>query len=143
MLKIENLRKLADFLRALPEDYDNFVMVTFFEGSLTDYLATKNVCGTPACALGHGLAAGIDTKQSIFDFNWFNYCNELAGVSFWSNQAQFMFGTGWPDCPRLAADRIEFLINNPDITLTIDHFVAQNNNDDANFWSMLDELAFA
>ena len=142
-LKIDNLRKLADFLRALPEDYDNFVMTTFFEGPLSDYIRTKNICGTPACALGHGLAAGIDTEQSIFDFNWFYYCKELAGVWFFSNEAQFMFGTGWPDCPRLAADRIEFLINNPDITLTIDHFVAQNNNDDAKFWSMLDELTFA
>lgn len=88
-----NLEKLADYLEALPEDYEHFDMESFYdhEGScdlaesldeevadvIGDYgveakdtlYATSiedflNNCGTVACAIGHAPAAGIPLAKS-------------------------------------------------------------------------------
>jgi len=79
-----NLDKLATYLEALPEGYDHFDMRWYFEAlddfdALDDFEALGltpdtdivalssgrcttehlNVCGTVACAIGHGPAAGV------------------------------------------------------------------------------------
>lgn len=68
-----NLIKLADYLESLPRDYKHFDMGNYAEhhgdhefdaGSFeqafyADPAETINDCGTVACAVGHGPAAGI------------------------------------------------------------------------------------
>ena len=68
---INNLLKLAQYLITLPENYGHFSMGEFFSrggGALMLFNATimgydlpamTTECGTTACAIGHGPAAGI------------------------------------------------------------------------------------
>lgn len=75
-----NLLKLAQYLEALPLDYDKFEMKTFFEiaddGDIGFVEAGKIksagliVCGTVGCAIGHGPSAGI---QRLKDEDWIDY----------------------------------------------------------------------
>lgn len=62
----KNLAKLADYLESLPEDYAHFDMSGYLDGASPEaavQYARKNggvaSCGTVACALGHGPAAGV------------------------------------------------------------------------------------
>lgn len=62
-----NLAKLADYLESLPEDYSHFEMRDYAGLRETDPVLVKYArenggvaqCGTVACAVGHGPAAGI------------------------------------------------------------------------------------
>lgn len=63
----ENLEKLATYLENLPENYEHFNMHSFIDHksdfqALVDYALNNggvHNCGTAACAVGHGPAAGI------------------------------------------------------------------------------------
>ena len=90
-----NLTKLADYLCNLPDDYQHFNMSYFV-----------SECGTSACAVGHGPAAGIPLKK---DDNWltYSYENFCFSGAFW----RYMFGSDWPNCPKAAAHRIWEVIN--------------------------------
>lgn len=62
----QNLLKLASYLESLPEDYDHFTMKNYFlNNQYQTTFPTKDelnmtTCGTVACAVGHGPAAGIE-----------------------------------------------------------------------------------
>jgi len=82
-----NLDTLATYLEALPEDYEHFDMRRYFDarGLTPDIVALSsglvgtehlNVCGTVACAIGHGPAAGIDPQGSE---NWSEYSSRVFG----------------------------------------------------------------
>lgn len=65
-VNIENCTRLAEYLESLSEDYQDFSMATFIYPREYDAFInyTKNNggvhnCGTAACAVGHGPAAGI------------------------------------------------------------------------------------
>lgn len=65
-VNVENCERLAAYLESLPEDYEHFGMAAFIYPSDPDEVvryAKKNggvySCGTAACAVGHGPAAGI------------------------------------------------------------------------------------
>jgi hypothetical protein len=97
-----NLLKLADYLESLPENYGHFDMFRYasHQGDCDlpqdvnimaatapqDFLSN---CGTVACAVGHGPAAGImpspkllaDTElQNFPDFSWNDYVQEAFGI---------------------------------------------------------------
>ena len=62
----ENLEKLASYLENLPEDYQHFGMRSYLNptdlSALIKYAEQNggvHTCGTAACAVGHGPAAGI------------------------------------------------------------------------------------
>lgn len=61
--QIANCRRLIAYLRTLPSDYPDFEMKTFVSGDGNSY-AHVPVCGTAACAVGHGPAAGIAPLES-------------------------------------------------------------------------------
>ena len=62
----ENLTKLRDYLAALPDDYENLEMSCFAKNSSIAAKSTPETgCGTPACMVGHGPAAGIP-----FGYHW-------------------------------------------------------------------------
>lgn len=116
---IANLAKLADFLDALPDNYAHFRMANYFgkyyeddehpypdaEPSEVDPARLIN-CGTCACAVGHGIAAGIEAMRGE---NWHEYERRAFGVSVRDPNFEawdFMFGPDNPDDAKAAARRI-------------------------------------
>ena len=81
MLKIENLKILQNYLKTLPEDYEEFDMATYATYTDCDskyaYIPPENAeCGTIRCAVGHGPAAGL----SCVTRGWDAYCVENFGA---------------------------------------------------------------
>ena len=66
-VNVENCTRLAKYLESLPEDYEDFGMSDFILHEIdTDAVVNYakhnggvSKCGTAACAVGHGPAAGI------------------------------------------------------------------------------------
>jgi len=93
----KNLRKLAKYLMALPKDYRAFEMRSFMEKAtadeVRDYIAKNgNMCGSCACAVGHGPHAGITLEISDDDWDNFFICNDDGGVaSIWAFYCEHAF----------------------------------------------------
>jgi hypothetical protein len=91
-----NLDKLATYLESLPADYEHFNMSFYFKR----YGASKsleqiteqfnlNQCGTSACAIGHGPAAGIPIQNDLL---WTTYSTRAFGCTDWTHGfGQYMF----------------------------------------------------
>lgn len=130
-LQRANLLTLANYLMKLPDDYEHFGMAHFFEG---DHAVTDVAhCGTTACAVGHGPAAGItplphhwDTYGQSSRLDWWDYSKDLL-CSMGSGAWDFMFSGCWDehdDTPRGAAARIRYVLKGgliPD-SLSDDYF---------------------
>lgn len=121
----ENLDKLATYLEQLPVDYKHFDMEGYYDKDhqLTreqalDYALNnggvdKFDCGTVACAVGHGPAAGILltlNETTIFGApDWDRYSKRFAdGGDF-----EWLFSSYWADMDnthRGAAARIRYLL---------------------------------
>lgn len=71
----DNLAKLATYLEGLPADYEDFDMAVFHEESEEPAL---QLCGSAACAVGHGLSAGIRAYPK--DFSWQMYARRVFGT---------------------------------------------------------------
>ncbi len=105
--QMTNLRKLADYLSDLPDTYLAFDMETFFLHPEIDYqveydemVASKllsdieNIpCGSSACAVGHGPAAGIPPIPD--DITWTDYCWRVFGIDSDGHDYDDMFGGEW------------------------------------------------
>jgi hypothetical protein len=110
-----NLLTLAEYLESLPVDYDHFSMFAFADHKgqcelpdQADVLAADKPevflsnCGTVACAVGHGPAAGLEPIDSEFvhwkgavdDFDWDSYCDRVFGASG-SALFEFLFSGKW------------------------------------------------
>lgn len=108
-----NLTKLADYLAKLPADYDRFDMRDFNRmsalGGYSLHLAARSYdCGTVACAVGHGPAAGIRVYR---DVSWGAYGRRALGIDRWDDRKTFdyLFGYTWvqfDNTPHGAAARI-------------------------------------
>ena len=108
-----NLTKLADYLAKLPADYQHFDMRdynrTSSDGGYTLHLADRSYdCGTVACAVGHGPAAGV---RVYGDMGWGAYCARVFGIDRWVSRKTFEypFGSEWmvyDNTPQGAAARI-------------------------------------
>lgn len=133
-----NLIKLATYLESLPEDYGHFNMGTFLdEGDNFDAIVAYALnnggvhqCGTAACAVGHGPAAGVlfDKNEIAEEWRWSKAANENIRVDVpnWllytkrfvdvnSDQFDFLFGGSWvtyDDTPHGAAKRIRYFLAN-------------------------------
>lgn len=126
-----NLTALAGYLATLPKDYEHFNMTVFHatevfeEYGEVDYATSvepldihygerpkdpSNVCGTAACAIGHGPAAGIAVGPT--DYTWDQYSRRVFGLSVYDGDVgHYLFGTDNPNCPHLAAERIRSVLN--------------------------------
>jgi hypothetical protein len=123
----ENLTKLADYLDSLPHDYRQFTMCDFMTSpddleELRRYQTdpTYNMCGSAACAVGHGPNAGIKVDPSTFNKSmdegelWFAYVSAAFGIEWDTPEAEFMFGAGWSyadNTPKGAAARIRYVLD--------------------------------
>ena len=118
--QVNNLLKLANYLAALPEDYDHFDMSDYFSPrgwrSIPLRMARPemlNVCGTSACAAGHGPAAGIEPEKGQ---TWYGYVVDKFtgkddGCIVYSN----LFGGDWKfvdNTTKGAALRIYYFLEN-------------------------------
>lgn len=148
-----NLEKLATFLEGLPEDYQHFNMVTFACHNGTcevDFTADNFAkhpkellenCGTVACALGHGPAAGVPVGRLFLNraslaysgIDWDKYAKVRFGINRedqgYQNDGtfrwqcgnklwQFLFGPYWEETdntPHGAAARIRFVLDGNDL----------------------------
>lgn len=104
-----NLRKLAAYLLTLPEDYPDFEMRSFTaDKSSPDTVS----CGTAACAVGHGPAAGIAPLIED-DADWWRY-SVRAFIGGWSlPEWGWCFDSHWSSVDNTvhgAAKRILFLL---------------------------------
>jgi hypothetical protein len=123
----ENLRKLATHLENLPKDYEHFDMGVYFDHNGSNHTHegfNPNTCGTVACAVGHGPAAGIPVDvEEFYDDGKRIYWNEYGIRSFADdyNEYKFMFSGAWAyvdDTPHGAAARIRYVLDEnpvPDI----------------------------
>lgn len=105
-----NLDKLATYLEGLPEDYAEFRMRDYYylKGRWLrpkDCMVNRQVqCGSAACAIGHGPAAGIRTYD---DDSWDDYSMRVFGVSCREEGAgHYMFGPSQGGTANDAAARI-------------------------------------
>jgi hypothetical protein len=112
--RVQNLVKLAKYLRALPDGYERFGMGTYFMAGRSE-LEPEQVqhggseCGTSACAVGHAIGAGIAAQPG--DHTWFVYGSRCFTEAY--DDYVFCFGGYWyhtDDTPRGAAARICFLL---------------------------------
>lgn len=105
--QIRNLDKLATHLESLPEDYQAFSMRYYYaiplEGSSREYGISptefielpkeeKYACGSAACAIGHGPAAGIPIHAGE---SWFGYAERVFGYEDGNNDTgKYIFSSG-------------------------------------------------
>jgi len=133
-----NLARLAEYLEGLPADYAHFEMADFILEPKREELhryALKNggvqSCGTAACAVGHGPAAGIYVPEKFLretGVNWTLYTYEFfVPDDSGSNSSvvfNYLFGGNWTyvdNTHRGAAARIRYFL---------DHGVPAYHNDD-------------
>ena len=112
-----NLLKLADYLETLPDDYERFHMAEYMVARKGGYWETfgpdeqpKPVCGTVACAVGHGPSAGI---RLYGDLDWTDYAERVFGP-ITMDDFKYMFGSEWScydNTPKGAASRIRTFVN--------------------------------
>jgi hypothetical protein len=108
----DNLLKLASYLETLPDDYEQFDMGEYMserDGDCMEPLGpdeqSKPSCGTVACAVGHGPAAGI---RVYGDHSWEEYADRVFGYMS-GGSFEYMFGASWSctdNTPKGAAARI-------------------------------------
>lgn len=141
-----NLDKLATYLEGLPEDYSHFDMMLFIgdeEGNMEDWefanYARRNGgvaqfgCGTVACAVGHGPAAGVlfrgefetiafwEGKRKVP--NWNTYSRRFAptGTEMWC----WLFDSDWTEVDPHhwgAAARIRFILAGNEVPYPVSNY---------------------
>ena len=115
-MNIENLQKLSKYLRTV--DQQRFTMKVF--SSTIPRLSMSQLnqltdCGTAGCAVGHAPLAGIPKHSTE---SWVAYSCRVFDIGRWSVQWSWMFEEIWAyvdNTPGGAADRIDHLIDNPDL----------------------------
>lgn len=120
-----NLKKLADYLIKLPEDYEHFDMSIFYHTTNDDTMAYEymvpsilnlNRCGTVACALGHGPAAGIIPDD--LGISWEEYSSYFINEDFEDGLWPFLFSDDWTgidNTPQGAAKRIYWILDGNEV----------------------------
>jgi hypothetical protein len=109
----DNLEKLAAYLEKLPEDYSHFDMASFL--TLNDVVINAwttiraGACGTVACAVGHGPAAGIIPAMPTT--GWSDYGETAFALTY--DEWDWCFSWEWlrvDNTPHGAAKRIRYLL---------------------------------
>jgi hypothetical protein len=114
-----NLKQLADYLAALPEDYAHFDMRVYYWhygvcpafGQVKAGVYDLHGCGSVACALGHGPAAGIEIPEDCE--YWQDYIDLFTPVPDYAPIFQWCFDYDWKQVDNShqgAAKRIYWLL---------------------------------
>lgn len=108
-----NLEKLAAYVEQLPADYPYFDMRTFG----VDRYQDGDVCGTVACFIGHGPAAGVQKWHERGGFmGWGEYLDvrftgNIAQQDWISSTVWAYSGGGRASSPAHAAARARYLLD--------------------------------
>lgn len=120
----DNLAKLASYLEKLPADWKHFDMDVYLDApdftSVYDAEDTYaqnpdliNSCGTVACALGHGPAAGIKPNyEAGCGISWWDY-GTLNFTGSADNLYDWLFSSFWSHVDNThhgAAARIRYVL---------------------------------
>ena len=103
----DNVQKLIDGLKALPNDYDFFDMEQFAENDGEAIHATpEHPCQSCMCIIGHGPSFGIPLIYGDWG-NWRNYSRRAFGFSHIGIYWRFCFNGNWPNDINQAIIRLE------------------------------------
>jgi len=110
----DNLEKLASYLEALPVDYNHFHMNVYlvddeFYHNHADEAPLAGTCGTVACAVGHGPAAGI-APLGCLEW-WSDYARRVFDLTH--REHYWCFDGNWSqvdNTPHGAAKRIRHML---------------------------------
>lgn len=111
-IRRKNLEKLATYLESLPANYRHFGMDRYavHDPNRSDYEPCEDFpCGTVACALGHGPAAGITSAPHE---TWEDYAHRFVDDD--SQEWSWLFGGQWSafdNTHRGAAARIRYFLD--------------------------------
>ena len=110
------LKLLADYLLALPEDYQHFDMGNWHEDydcPIDAYLEEASHCNTAGCAVGHApYVQGL--PEPYGNENWWEYSERIFEMEWESDEWEWCFESAWEDVdntPHGAAKRILQLIS--------------------------------
>lgn len=118
---IDNLTKLAAYLEGLPADYEHFDMHYYFDSdkyNAAHYMKDStiiNECGSVACALGHGFAAGVEPEKAaryMYGVHWYKYSEQFVGYDM--TLQVFLFVADWQYIDNThhgAAARIRYVLD--------------------------------
>lgn len=130
----ERLDLLATKLESLSPRYKHFEMKDFVDTEMVDREAIMNYalhnggvdkCGTVACAVGHGPAAGIlvprsmlDSTNGLYPIDWVKYSGLFVGLNWTHRRPQrdlwhFLFAGAWAEVDNHhygAAARIRYIL---------------------------------
>lgn len=126
-LQREHLAKLSAYMRSLPKNYAHFDMYNYMGGNkkIQANYALHNggvdACGTVACGIGHGPAAGIlaneDEIRRYADgtvlVSWYDYARRAFGLDAFRSAGAFLFNSSWKyydNTPTGLADRIDYYL---------------------------------
>ena len=111
-----NLKLLADYLLALPEDYQHFDMGNWHKSHFRPIgiIASGNSsCNTAGCAVGHApYVQGL--PKPFDDENWWDYSERIFGMEDVDTEWDWCFDSAWENVdntPHGAAKRILQLIS--------------------------------
>jgi len=115
-MNTKNLILLANYLEALPSNWQHFTMSEFMVVESNDvepYDAKDTVsCGTSACAIGHAVfVEGLPKPKG--DVDWVTYGKQLFDIHCSHPAWSWCFSSSWAcvdDTPKGAAARIKHLI---------------------------------
>ena len=103
----DNVQKLIDGLKALPNDYGLLEMKLFAKNDSWAKRATpKHPCKTCMCVVGHGPSLGIPFIPEDYDC-WGKYSERAFGFAGEDFEWDFCFGVKWPDDINEAIARLE------------------------------------
>lgn len=113
----KNLKLLADYLYALPEDYEHFTMELFNVDTDSPYEVKSTSCGTVACAVGHmPYVEGMPSPEPFE--GWVVYSSRvLLGGNYDCSEEilwEFLFSGGWvsyDNTTKGAAKRIYYVLS--------------------------------
>ena len=112
----KNLRKLANYVLNLPDDYEHFSMSFYLIGKAgvfdpEEAKAAILTCGTTGCLLGHGPSAGISPRGCS---GWWEYASAKFGLLTHGRPWRWCFGGSWDavdNTPRGGALRILYMLD--------------------------------
>ena len=115
-MNVTNLKLLADYLLALPEDYQHFDMGRWHGECycpIGAYLEEAPHCNTAGCAVGHApYVQGL--PKPFVEEDWAGYSERIFDLDEDSGEWEWCFDSVWGDVdntPHGAAERILQLIS--------------------------------
>ena len=116
MMNKARLKLLADYLLALPEEYQHFEMGKWHNSHLSPIgviVSGDSHCNTAGCAVGHSpYVQGL--PKPFDDESWWEYSERIFEMEWESDEWEWCFDSVWEDVdntPQGAAKRILQLIS--------------------------------